>query len=118
MLTHRTASRGAASLVILVGAFSLAGWLFDVETLKSIYGSITIKANASIALLLAGIALWLFNSNEKTLFRRLGEVSAVIALLVGLLTLSEHIFGWNLGIDQALFVEAVGSPATDSPGRM
>lgn len=119
MLTHRTASHGAAALVILIGAFSLAGWLFDVETLKSIYGSITIKANTSLALLLAGIALWLFNSNEeKTLLRHLGEVCAVIVLLIGLLTLSEHIFGWNLGIDQALFVEPAGSPATASPGRM
>jgi signal transduction histidine kinase len=119
MLIHRTTSRGAAALVILAGAFSLVGWLFNVDALKSIYGSITIKGNTSLALLLAGLALCFLNSSEAKMFlRRTGQACAVIVLLIGLLTLSEHIFGWNLGIDQLLFAEPAGSPATASPGRM
>ena len=37
---------------------------------------------------------------------------------VALLTLSEHLVGWNLGIDQLLFEESGGALATASPGRM
>jgi PAS domain S-box-containing protein len=34
------------------------------------------------------------------------------------LTLSQHIVGWNLGIDELLFTEAPGAEATASPGRI
>src|SRR5262249_53538811 len=49
---------------------------------------------------------------------RLATALAAIAGLVGALTLSEHVLGWNLGIDQLLVAEAPGAPATTSPGRM
>ena len=38
--------------------------------------------------------------------------------MIGLLTLSEHVLGWNLHIDQLLFTEPAGALATNSPGRM
>jgi hypothetical protein len=38
--------------------------------------------------------------------------------LIGLLVLSQHVFGWNLRIDQLLFIEPPGALATTSPGRM
>ena len=37
---------------------------------------------------------------------------------LGGLTLLEHVTSWNLHIDQALFTEAPGAPATASPGRI
>jgi signal transduction histidine kinase len=41
-----------------------------------------------------------------------------LAALIGLATLSEHVFGWNLGIDERLFADTPGVAATASPGRM
>jgi hypothetical protein len=103
---------------MLVGALSLIGWLLDIDGLKSIYGNITMKANAALSLLLAGGSLWLLYVVEgKTFVHRAGQVCATTVALIGALTLSEHVFGWNLGIDQVLFTEAAGALATTSPGH-
>jgi CheY-like chemotaxis protein len=113
-------SRVASAFVMLVGALVLTGWLLNVHRLKSVYADITMKANTSLALLLAGASLWLLNSNavERTFARRVAQVCATLVALIGALTLSEHIFGWNLDIDQMLFREMPGALATTSPGRM
>ncbi len=112
-------SRLAAGFVMAVGTLVLLGWLFDLNQLKSVYAGITMKANAALSLLLAGISLLLLASNkEHRLARRIGQVSAALVTAFGVLTLSEHFAGWNLGIDQFLFAEAPGALATSSPGRM
>lgn len=112
-------SRAASVFVMLVGALVLAGWLFDIDGFKGIYGDITMKANAALSLLLAGASLWALNMNEqRTRARRAGHVCAAFVALAGALTLSEHVVGWNLRIDQLLFTEAAGALATTSPGRM
>ncbi|MBD1923145.1 PAS domain-containing protein [Microcoleus sp. FACHB-831] len=48
----------------------------------------------------------------------LAEVFASIVLLIGLLTLSQYCFGWNLGIDQLLFEESITAVGTFAPNRM
>jgi PAS domain S-box-containing protein len=112
-------SRAAGIVVMLMGATVLAGWLFDISILKSGYSNIAMKANTAVALMLAGISLSLLNVNTESNLRRLsGEFSAIAIMLIGVLTLSQHIVGWNLGIDQLLFTEPTGAGATTSPGRM
>jgi signal transduction histidine kinase/FixJ family two-component response regulator len=41
-----------------------------------------------------------------------------LVIALGAVTLSQHLFGWDVGIDQLLFHEAPGSTFTTSPGRM
>jgi PAS domain S-box-containing protein len=114
----KTFSRAAAVLVMLVGAIAMIGWLSDVAGLKSIYGDITMKANTALSLMLMGASLWaLQDANHKSL-RGIGQICAATAGLIGLLTLTEHVIGWNLHIDQLLFTEPPGALATTSPGRM
>ena len=38
--------------------------------------------------------------------------------LIGLVTLSEHIFGWDTGLDQLLFHETQQEAGLSFPGRM
>jgi signal transduction histidine kinase/CheY-like chemotaxis protein len=119
ILRSKSFSRAAAIFLTLVGALVLSGWLFDIFELKSAYGSITMKANAALALLLAGASLWILNLDDKNaLARHVGRLCAAVVALVGALTLSQHLFGWNLGIDELLFVESAGALATTRPGRM
>ena len=104
---------------MLIGAFVLTGWLFDFHELTTIYGAMAVKANTALALMLSGASLWLLNSDhERREFRIAGVIGAAIVSIIGLLTLSEHIFGWNLGIDQILFKESARALATTNPGRM
>ncbi|HKS26267.1 MAG TPA: ATP-binding protein [Pyrinomonadaceae bacterium] len=114
----KTFSRIAGFFAVLVGALVLLGWLFDIEELKSVYAGITMKANAALCFLLAGLSLWTTGVVDRKLVVRLRQVCAGVVTLLGLMTLSQHLFGWNLGIDQLLFNEPPGAVATTSPGRM
>jgi PAS domain S-box-containing protein len=111
-------SRASAVLVLLVGAVAMIGWLTDVAWLKSIYGDITMKANTALSLMLMGASLWTLRIANHKSSRTVGKICAAAAGLIGLLTLSEHVIGWNLHIDQLLFTEPPGALATTSPGRM
>lgn len=115
----RMFSRAVSIFVMLVGAFVITGWFLDIHQLKTVAAGITMKANTAIGLLLVGASLWWLNQGGSgTLARRVGAGCAMVAGLIGALTLSEHIFGWNLHIDQIAFSEAPGALATTSPGRM
>jgi signal transduction histidine kinase len=106
-------STAAGVIVGLVGLCGLAGWILDIDVLKALYGPITMKTNAAIAFVLCGTALVLQRRAPRT-----GAVCAASAAAIGALTLSEHLFGIDIGIDQLLFVEPPGAAATASPNRM
>ncbi|AFY34556.1 ATP-binding protein [Calothrix sp. PCC 7507] len=133
----------ASWLVILVGISVLLGWCFEIEFLKNgFYASnVTMKANSGLCFVLSGISLWLLQnagsqrrilglgqngaSKEKknyprqsVLYFKLARVCALLVLITGLLTFSQYLFGWNLGIDELLFRDWMQESAISSPGRM
>jgi hypothetical protein len=56
---YRYASRIARGIVIMVAILVLLGWLLNIPQLTSILpGFATMKANAAMSFLLAGISLW------------------------------------------------------------
>jgi signal transduction histidine kinase len=110
-------SAAAATLAIGIGGMALAGWILDNDILKGTGGSILMKANAAAGLVFCGLALRTSVAHRRSI-RVLATPLALLGLAIGSLTLSEHIVGWNLGIDELLFAEEPGSPATASPGRM
>ena len=71
------------------------------------------KANAAIALILASSALLLLQQETVSGWRRrLAQSLGGLITTLGLVTLSEHLLGWDAGIDQWLFqesLEAAGS---------
>jgi PAS domain S-box-containing protein len=107
----------AAVFSVAVGLLSLIGIAFDIAVLKSLVpGDVTIKANTAVCLMLLGFCLWAARQPRKS---RLGQIAAGLTALVGLLTIAEYLFGWDLGIDQLLYRE----PAADTvfslgPGLM
>jgi PAS domain S-box-containing protein len=112
-------SVAAGIFIMLVGTVVLSGWLLDITRFKSIYGDITMKANPALLLVLSGLSLcFLYLGPERRALRIAGKACAAVVAIIGLLTLIEHLMGWNLGIDQLLFEEAIGALATASPGRM
>ncbi|HEY9620377.1 MAG TPA: PAS domain S-box protein [Crinalium sp.] len=116
----------AIALSILIGTLVLLGWQFDIELLKQgLPGNlVTMKANAALCFVVVGVTLKLLQVNAtprrhplKQYLRYAIYGLSLFVLLVGLLTLSEHVFSWNLGIDQLLFQD-VATPYNPHPGRM
>jgi sigma-B regulation protein RsbU (phosphoserine phosphatase) len=105
-LNRFVAWTGAAS--VAVGVLALIGWALDLAILKSVLpGQVVIKPNAAITLVLCGGSLWLLRATDARPprgGRRLaGRVLASVVAATGLLSLSEHVVGWDLGIDQWIF---------------
>jgi PAS domain S-box-containing protein len=107
-------------LTVLIGCAVLVGWTIDNATLKSLYpGLVTMKPNDALGLILMGVALWeLRHEPVPRPRRRLGMLCAIGAALIGVASLSEYAFGWDLGIDQAVFRESHDVIWTSQPGRM
>lgn len=103
----------AGCYALIGGAVTILGWAFDLTRLADWDGDgITMQPNAALAALLAGIGLLLKPSPmRKTL--------SVCVMLIGTMTLFEHITGIDLGIDRfLLFGRPWGRLATLVPGRM
>ncbi|MEG5041372.1 MULTISPECIES: PAS domain S-box protein [unclassified Microcoleus] len=116
---NKRISHMASLLVIAIGCLVLLGWQFDISLLKSGFFGMTstMKANTAICFLLAGVSLRLLQYHRTRLHHRMAQGMAGFIIIIGLLTLSQYIFGWKLGIDEWLFRDFVSS-ATPYPGRM
>jgi PAS domain S-box-containing protein len=107
---------GAA--LLLVSILGLVGWLFGIMPLVSVIpGAVTMKVNAALALFFSGVALLLVRRG-RGLGWLVGRACALVPGIIGLLTLFEHATGWNIGIDELLFLETGTLVGTLHPGRM
>lgn len=109
----------ASLLAIGVGLIVLIGWSVEITLLKSILpDAAVVKFNTALSFVLAGLSLWLVREQAAPqIKRRIGQTLASLALLMGLLTLSEYLFQWDLGIDQ-LFAKDSDTLSSPYPGRM
>jgi len=103
--------------VTLIGCAVLLGWILHIPLLKSLFpGLVEMKVNTAFAFVCAGLSLFVFHRHrpeDRTLVRGL----ALAVLFIGGLTLSQYVFGWNLGIDELFFRDPVTDPSR-FPGRM
>jgi signal transduction histidine kinase len=99
-----TTARATSAISIVVGCSVLAGWALGAPTLTSIIpGMATMKINTAIGFVLAGLALWATLVEPGHRSSRRGLVAygcAAFVALIGLLTLAEYLFAWDLGIDR------------------
>ncbi|HKG80036.1 MAG TPA: GAF domain-containing protein, partial [Pyrinomonadaceae bacterium] len=109
-----------ALLAFCIGGAALLGWIFDIEILKRIHPTlVNMKANTAICLMLSAASLLLLQNRPVSNTRRLVvQLFAAIVGIIGLITLSEHVFGWNTGLDLLLFFESVDEAGQSFPGRM
>jgi methyl-accepting chemotaxis protein len=113
-------SRAAGGAILLLGSLVLVGWLFDIGLLKGVLpGLVTMKANTALCFALSGTSLGLLRAAQAG--RRADYVAygcASLVVAVGLLTMGQYLFGWNLGIDELLFKDLSAAIKTSAPGRM
>ncbi len=112
-LSPHSLPKAASITAMLVGVIATLGGVLS--------SLVTIKANTAVAFILAGLSLWLLCPEPSAIAnrrRRLAQFCALTVVLVGLLTLTEYMFGWDLKIDQLQFQELRGAIGTSSLGRM
>jgi len=114
--TARAFAIGSGALVALIAAVHVVAWLAGAMANRGL-SSITMKTNTALGVLLLGTSLIFTVVSGATGARRLGRACAALALLIGLLTLSENLVGWDLGIDQLLANEPPGALGMLSPNR-
>lgn len=119
--------KASVAFVLLIATLVLLGWQFNIPLLRGSYpgGPSTMKANTAFSFLLAGLSLGLLQLEPTLRAARLSRRSklasttfALCIILIGLLTLSQYLFGWNLGIDEGLFRDSDSLGTTLQPGRM
>ncbi|MEO8145279.1 MAG: CHASE3 domain-containing protein, partial [Betaproteobacteria bacterium] len=102
----------------LIGLTALSGWAFDIATLKSVLpGAVEMKANTGVGLVLSGLVLTILACRPPLPVERLARILALAVAALGLATLGQYLFGWQLGIDEALFRDTANA-YNATPGRM
>src|SRR5262249_15650268 len=81
-------------------------------------GWATMKANTAIGLVLSALVLTLRPHREQRWRYSAAGVCAAVVAVLGALTLTEYVVGWDLGIDNWPFRESAEAAATGQPGRM
>lgn len=110
--------RWASWIVVVVSVIVMAGWIFNIAAIRNIIpGTAAMKFNAALGFLCGSLSLLILQRKKFQLREsKIGGALVVLIMLIGLLTVSEYIFGWDLRIDQ-LFVRDLGTSA-GAPGRM
>lgn len=97
-------SEGAAIVVFALGCMGMAGWLFDMPSLKSVVPNLaTMRPNTAVGLCLSGASLWLWWRRPEANLQPLARALGLAVAALGGLTLGEYILGREFGIDELLF---------------
>ncbi len=102
-------SRASCLLVALAGLVVLAGWIFDIEPLRSgLPGHAAMNPATALALIVAASALWMRHQlwdglSSTTLLGGTARIAAALVIALGAITLVGFVIGSNIGLDQILF---------------
>ena len=95
----------ACALAVSVAGLALVGWMADLATLKSLRPDWPpLYANAALCFVMAGLAL--MAAGTQAPYARIHGMASIVGFgvtLIGLLTVTEYVLGWDLGIDQLFF---------------
>jgi len=99
----------------LIGLSVLTGWTFHVAALLTWGAGTPMAPNAAGCTVLASASLWLLKRKDSYSFgvakKLAARIAAGVVTVVGLLSLAEHLFDLNFGIDRLLLLAPL-SPQT------
>ena len=109
-----------AGATVLLGLVVLVGWLFDIESLKSVLpGYVSMKANTAICFVLSGASLLIgYILKPRSWTKKCSISLSMVAIAIAGVTLLEYISGHSFGLDELFFRDSPNAPFTSSPGRM
>jgi|GEM_PF-881904 len=118
-MSSQTVSLGAGIFTVLLGIIGWIGWLFDIETLKTVLpGLNAMKPNTASGFLLAGTAMSIIaNAQAKPVLQWMARIASGLVTLLGLATLVQHVLPLELGID-TLLLNVPPTETNPHPARM
>lgn len=103
----------------VVGICVLAGWLLDVPMLRTVLpGWTAMMVNTASTFTVLGVGLWCATFRASLAGSLIMRFCAVLAILVGGLTLIEYVLSVDLTLDLLLPFELQRSQPVTFPGRM
>jgi PAS domain S-box-containing protein len=106
-------------IIFFIGIYWLISWLDGVAIRLDNPGSIIMKANMAVALMLFGLSIFLMGFPVKSnIFKWISGTFAAIVFLIGALSLIEEIFSIDLGLDRILAFEPAGTMSGMNPNRI
>ncbi|HEY0793280.1 MAG TPA: ATP-binding protein [Chthoniobacterales bacterium] len=117
--------RSVAVFSLAVSTLVMAGWGFNIAVFTTMLpGLANMKPNSAVCFMGLGIALWLsqkpLSGSRKTVATRqlIAQGCASLTVLVGLVTLGEHAWKFNAGIDAIFFRQRLLALHVPYPGRV
>lgn len=112
----------SAGTAAAISSISLVGWLGHIPVLIEPWaGQATMKANTAAALLLSALSvltLVLHERSKDSKWKAVCHVAALLAAIIGFLTILEYSTGQSFGIDQLVVQDWGSQKGTAVPGRM
>lgn len=100
---------------MLIGIIGLLGWLFGYEALKTYnLSNAFMKGNSAILIIITAFLLFILKSKKYKITWLIISIVFVFASL----TLTEHLFQLNFGIDELFFTVKERNNSIAMPGRM
>ena len=105
-------------VTMLFSLLTAVGWLFGISLLTQWHPTLpAMQPNTALGLFLGALAVLWTREGATTHWRTtMALFLASAILLLGLLTLSEYTFGWDIGIDR-VFVHGAPTASQPFPGR-
>jgi len=93
-----------------LGVANLVGWTFGIETMQRLgLGMVHMLPITAVTFSLAALSLWLqrVSSRESGYQTLVARGLALLVLAIGIITLAERMWGWDVGIDTLFFHDAL-----------
>src|SRR5207244_1571606 len=106
----RTVSRVMSMFVLAVGGLVLIGWQLDIVALTSgLRARVAMNPLAALGFVAGAGWLWLRQVAPATTARRAAQLGAGLVIVIGGTTLIGYLVGDNLGLDQIMYRERLGT---------
>ena len=106
----RTVSRVTSLFVLAVGGLVLIGWQLDIVALTSgLRARVAMNPLTALGFVAGAGSLWLRQVAPATTARRAAQLGAGLVIVIGGTTLIGYLVGDNLGLDQIMYRERLGT---------
>ena len=106
----KTVSRVMSLFVLAVGGLVLIGWQLDIARLTSgLPAHVAMNPLTALGFIAGAGSLWLLRAPPATTARRAAQLGAGLVIVIGGTTLIGYVIGDNLGLDQVMYRERLGT---------